>query len=43
MSPLQTLDDLGEAFLSLQPSGQFQQPVGRSDGRIGVGHNLGEL
>ena len=39
MAPRQTLDDLGEALLSLQASDQFQQPVGRGGSRIGVGHD----
>ena len=40
MAPLQTLDDLGEAFMSLQASGQFQQPARRGGNRIGVCHDL---
>ena len=47
MSRLQTLDDLGEAFLPLQTSDQFQQPVRRGigprSGRLGGCHHLGEL
>ena len=39
MTGPQTLDDLGEAFLSLKTSDQFQQPVRCAGCRLGIGHN----